>query len=57
MHELLRPLEVTANLMGMTLAEPLVLYGVPNIPGLKVPHDSSAAIAAFAERYRALLSA
>ena len=26
-RELLRPLEVTANLMGMTMAEPLVLYG------------------------------
>ena len=25
------------NLCGMTLAEPLVLYGVPNIPGLVVP--------------------
>ena len=54
-RELLRPLEVTANLMGMTLAEPLVLYGVPNIPGLAVSHDSGGAIAAFAERYRALL--
>jgi putative NADPH-quinone reductase len=54
-RELLRPLEVTANLMGMTLAEPLVLYGVPNIPGLTVSHDSGGAIAAFAERYRALL--
>ncbi len=55
-RELLRPLEVTANLMGMTLAEPLVLYGVPNIPGLDVPHDLSPAIAAFAASYRRLLA-
>jgi glutathione-regulated potassium-efflux system ancillary protein KefG len=54
--ELLRPLEVTANLMGMTLAEPLVLYGVPNIPGLSVPYDPTPAIAEFALRYRALLA-
>jgi glutathione-regulated potassium-efflux system ancillary protein KefG len=56
-RELLRPLEVTAHLVGMTLAEPLVLYGVPNIPGLVVAHDPSAEIAAFATRYRALLAA
>jgi glutathione-regulated potassium-efflux system ancillary protein KefG len=55
-RELLRPLEVTANLVGMTFAPPLVLYGVPNIPGLVVPHDPTAEIAAFAARYRALLA-
>ena len=55
-RELLRPLEVTAHLVGMTLAEPLVLYGVPNIPGLVVPHDPAAEIAEFAARYRALLA-
>lgn len=55
-RELLRPIEVTANLMGMTLAEPLVLYGVPNIPGLDVPHDA-ATVDAFAAKYRALLAA
>ena len=54
-RDLLRPLEVTANLCGMPLAEPLVLYGVPNIPGLVVPHDPAPAIAAFAARYRALI--
>jgi glutathione-regulated potassium-efflux system ancillary protein KefG len=54
-RELLRPLEVTAHLVGMTLAEPLVLYGVPNIPGLVVTQDPTAAIADFAARYRALL--
>ena len=55
-RELLRPLEVTAHLCGMTLAEPLVLYGVPNIPGLVVEHDATAAIAEFAARYRALVA-
>ena len=55
-RELVRPLEVTANLMGMTLAEPLVLDGVPNIPGLDVPHDP-AAVDVFARKYRALLEA
>ena len=55
-RELLRPLEVTAHLVGMTFAEPLVLYGVPNIPGLVVPYDPAAEIAAFSERYRALLA-
>jgi hypothetical protein len=39
----------------MAFAEPLVLYGVPNIPGLAVPHDTAPEIAAFAARYRALL--
>ena len=55
-RELLRPLEVTANLMGMVFAEPLVLYGVPNIPGLVVPQDMAPAIDAFGLRYRALLA-
>ena len=55
-RDLLRPLEVTAHLCGMTLAEPLVLYGVPNIPGLVVPGDPAAAIAEFAGRYRGLLA-
>jgi glutathione-regulated potassium-efflux system ancillary protein KefG len=55
-QELLRPLEVTAHLCGMTLAEPLVLYGVPNIPGLVIDHDPTAAIAEFAARYRALIA-
>jgi len=55
-RELLRPLEVTAHLTGMALAEPLVLYGVPNIPGLVVDHDPALVIQAFAARYRALLA-
>jgi putative NADPH-quinone reductase len=55
-RELLRPLEVTANLTGMRFADPLVLYGVPNIPGLAVPHDPTAEIAAFAGQYRTLLA-
>jgi len=55
-RELLRPLEVTAHLCGMTLAEPLVLYGVPNIPGLVVPGDPAPMIAEFAGRYRAILA-
>jgi len=55
-RDLLRPLEVTAHLCGMTLAEPLVLYGVPNIPGLVVPGDPAPMIAEFAGRYRAILA-
>jgi glutathione-regulated potassium-efflux system ancillary protein KefG len=55
-RELLRPLEVTANLVGMRFAEPLVLYGVPNIPGLAVPHDATPEIVDFAAKYRALLA-
>jgi len=55
-RDLLRPFEVTAHLTGMTLAEPLVLYGVPNIPGLVVPHDPTSEIAEFAAKYRALLA-
>ena len=54
--ELLRPLEVTAGLVRMNFAPPLILWGVPNIPGLDVPGDRSAAIAEFAAGYRALLA-
>ncbi len=54
--ELLRPLEASANLMGMQFAEPLILFATPNIPGLGAPPASDAAIAAFAARYRALIS-
>jgi len=56
LQDLLRPLEVTARFMGMRFAEPLALYGVPNIPGLDVPLDD-ARVAAFARRYREILSA
>jgi glutathione-regulated potassium-efflux system ancillary protein KefG len=56
-HELLRPLEAMAGLTGMKFAKPLILWGVPNIPGLDVPDDRGPAIAAFAASYRALLAA
>jgi len=55
--ELLRPLEVTAGLIGMKFAEPLILWGVPNIPGLVVPDDRGPTITEFAASYRALLAA
>jgi glutathione-regulated potassium-efflux system ancillary protein KefG len=55
-RELLRPLEVTASLTGMKFAEPLVLWGVPNIPGLVVPDDRGPAIDEFAASYRTLLA-
>jgi glutathione-regulated potassium-efflux system ancillary protein KefG len=55
-RELLRPLETTAGLIGMTFAEPLVLWGVPNIPGLVVPDSDPGVIAGFAARYRQLLA-
>ena len=55
-RELLRPLEVTAGLTGMKFAEPMILWGVPNIPGLVVPDDRGPAIAEFAASYRALLA-
>ena len=55
-RELLRPLEVTAGLTGMKFAEPMVLWGVANIPGLNVPGDRGPAIGEFAAAYRALLA-
>ncbi len=55
--ELLRPLEVTAGLVAMKFAPPLILWGVPNIPGLTVQEDRSTAISEFAAAYRALLAA
>jgi len=54
--DLLRPFEVTAHLCAMPYAEPLVLYGVPNIPGLVVHQDPAAAVAEFAARYRAVVA-
>jgi glutathione-regulated potassium-efflux system ancillary protein KefG len=55
-QELLRPLEVTAGLVQMSFAPPLILWGVPNIPGLDLPGDRSQAIEAFAGEYCALLA-
>jgi glutathione-regulated potassium-efflux system ancillary protein KefG len=48
MSELLRPIEATAHLCGMALAEPFVVHGARTI-------DDSA-LAAYGARYRALLS-
>ena len=54
--ELLKPLEATAHFVGMTLAPPLVLYYVPNVPGIPVPEDVDARIDAFCVSYRDLLA-
>ena len=54
--DLLKPLETTAHFVGMTMLPPLVLYHVPNVPGIPVPADAETRLEAFAERYRALLS-
>jgi putative NADPH-quinone reductase len=47
MAELMRPIEATAHLCGMTLAEPLVVHAA------RVLDDE--ALAAYAAGYRALL--
>lgn len=49
MAELLRPLEATAHLCGLEMAEPLVLHAAPQV----TPEE----LAAHAARYRELLSA
>ena len=49
MAELLRPLEATAHLCGLEMAEPLVLHAAPRV--------TSEELAAHAGRYRELLSA
>jgi len=49
MAELLRPLEATAHLCGLDMAEPLVLHAAPHV----TPEE----LAAHAARYRELLSA
>ncbi|MDQ0030436.1 NAD(P)H-dependent oxidoreductase [Arthrobacter bambusae] len=49
MAELLRPLEASAHLCGLEMAEPLILHAAP-----RVSHDE---LAAHAVRYRKLLSA
>ena len=48
MSDLLRPLDATAHLCGMTLAEPYVVHGVR--------HLDEAALAEHGARYRALLT-
>jgi hypothetical protein len=40
----------------MKMRAPLVLYHVPNVPGIPVPADAHARIEAFARRYRELLA-
>ena len=55
--DLLRPLETTAHFVGMTMLPPLVLYHVPNVPGIPVPADVDTRIETFAQRYRDLLAA
>jgi putative NADPH-quinone reductase len=55
-RELLRPLEVNAHVVGMTLTEPLALYGIPDVSGLVVACDPAARIVACAARYRTLLA-
>jgi glutathione-regulated potassium-efflux system ancillary protein KefG len=54
--ELLKPLETTAHFIGMKMRAPLVLYHVPNVPGIPVPADADARIEAFGQRYRELLA-
>jgi glutathione-regulated potassium-efflux system ancillary protein KefG len=54
--DLLKPLEATAHFVGMTMLPPLVLYHVPNVPGIPVPADIDARIDAFALRYRDVLA-
>ncbi|GAA2141374.1 NAD(P)H-dependent oxidoreductase [Nocardioides koreensis] len=48
MVELMRPLDATAHLCGMTLAEPLVVHGARTL--------DDATLASYAERYRSLLA-
>jgi glutathione-regulated potassium-efflux system ancillary protein KefG len=55
--EFLKPLFATAHFTGMTMLPPLVLYHVPNVPGIPVPADADARVAAFALQYRELLMA
>jgi glutathione-regulated potassium-efflux system ancillary protein KefG len=55
-EDLLKPLFATAHFTGMTMLPPLVLYHVPNVPGIPVPADADARIGAFALRYRELLA-
>jgi glutathione-regulated potassium-efflux system ancillary protein KefG len=54
--ELLKPLEATAHFVGMTMAPPLVLYNVPNVPGIPVPEDVDVRVDTFCRSYRDLLA-
>lgn len=49
MEQLMRPLDATAHLCEMPLAEPLVLHGAHGVSDIELDH--------FATRYRALLTA
>ena len=55
--DLLKPLLATAHFVGMSVLPPLVLYHVPNVPGIPVPADADARIDAFARHYRDQLDA
>lgn len=55
MEELLRPLAATAHLTGMVLQPPLILHGVPNIPGLDVTDLQMEKVMTFAASYRKTL--
>lgn len=52
---LLLPIRTTGEFCGMLYAPPLVLYDVPNVPGLPLPPADPERIDAFAERYVARL--
>lgn len=52
---LLLPVRTTGEFCRMRYADPLVLYDVPNVPGLPLPPADPARIDAFAERYCARL--
>ncbi|WP_043648561.1 NAD(P)H-dependent oxidoreductase [Chitinilyticum litopenaei] len=55
MEELLRPLTAMTHLTGMVLQAPLILHGVPNIPGMDVTDPQMLRVEAFARQYRELL--
>lgn len=55
--DLLKPLQATAHFAGMTMLAPLVLYHVPNVPGIPVPDDVDVRVHIFAQQYRDLLAA
>jgi hypothetical protein len=52
MTELLKPLEPTAQLVGMRVLPPLLHEHLPNLPGIPVPAGAVARIDAFARRGR-----
>ncbi|MBE9609202.1 NAD(P)H-dependent oxidoreductase [Chitinilyticum piscinae] len=54
-EQLLSPFGAMAHLTGMVLQTPLILHGVPNIPGIDVSESQLVQVQEFAQRYRALL--